>query len=369
MPQGGALPTREPRGGTLLIRKPRGGFEPGRVFGPDLARGIALLGMFAAHVVWDPAENLYDGRSSILFATVAGVSLGLLTGGSQPATGGRRTALRGGVAIRGLVLIVLGVTLTHAVRPPLAVILEYYGLAFLLLTPVLFASRRILAVTASAVAIVMPGLVHLLVERTDPAGIPELVLPFAEWLVYGVYPMAIWLAFPLVGLLCARSGLERPRTRWLMVAGGAFAAVVGYGATALLPGVTAEAHSGSVAEVIGSGGVAVAVIGLCTLAGDLPGRAGRGVRIALYPVAAAGGMALTLYTAHAIALTIVRNLILAGGAGEDWVYPDATLAVLIVAALAVGTLWRLLLGAGPLEHLLRLVTTLPEPRRARAPRV
>lgn len=338
------------------------GFEPGRVFGPDLARGIALLGMFAAHVVFDRSENLYDGRSSILFATLAGVSLGLLTGGSQPATGGRRTALRGGVAIRGLVLIVIGVFLTVVIDPPLRVILDAYGFAFVLLAPLIFLPRRWLIVIAAFLVIAAPGAVHWLLAHTDPVDIPQVLLPFAEWLVYGTYPMAIWLAFPLAGLICARTGIEHRRTRLLMIAGGAFAAVVGYGAAALLPGVDAEAHSGTVAEVVGSGGLAIAVIGAATLVGDLPGRAGRGIRFVLFPVAAAGSMVLTLYTAQAVALAIIRNVV--RGDAEYWSYPDPTLAVLITAGLLIGTLWRLFLGAGPLERLLRLLTTLPDPRRS-----
>jgi hypothetical protein len=377
MPRGGAVHPDKPLRGTPHPNKPlRGtphsdkplrGFEPGRVFGPDLARGIALLGMSAAHVLFDRTENLYDGRSSILFATIAGVSLGLLTGGSHPATGGRRTALRGGVAIRGLVLIVIGVFLTVVVDPPLRVILDSYGFAFLLLAPLLFLPRRVLAAAAAFVVIVAPGAVQWLIANTDPAAIPDALLPFAEWLVYGTYPMAIWLAFPLAGLICARSGLERRRTRVTMIAAGAFAALIGYGAAAVLPGVSAEAHSGTVAEVVGSGGLAIAVIGIATLVGDVPGRAGRGIRVVLYPLAAAGGMALTLYTAQAIGLAITRNLV--SGGSEEWFYPAPTLAVLIVAALLVGTLWRLLLGAGPLECLMRVLTALPEPRRSRAPRV
>lgn len=340
---------------------PRGGFETGRVFGPDLARGIALLGMFAAHVTLDPGENVYDGRSSILFATVAGVSLGLLTGGSRPATGADRTIRRAGVAIRAVVLIGIGVFLTLVIEPPLAVILEYYGFAFLLVLPLLFASPRVLAIAAGAVAAVMPGVVHALLLRTDQEQVPEVIRAFADWLVYGSYPMAIWVAFLLAGLLCARAGLEHRRTQLLMVLGGAGAAVLGYGAAVVLPGVTAEAHSGTPAEVLGSGGVAVAVIGIATLVGDLPGRAGHGIRLVLYPVAAAGAMALTLYVAHAFALSIVRGIVQDGT--PDWTYPDATLAVLIAVALVVATAWRLLLGAGPLERALRLLSGLVAPRR------
>ena len=62
---------------------------PQRIAGVDLARGLAVIGMIAAHVLWiedfDFADAatwvaVVDGRSSILFATLAGVSIGLVTG-------------------------------------------------------------------------------------------------------------------------------------------------------------------------------------------------------------------------------------------------------------------------------------------------
>ncbi|MEO5921346.1 MAG: DUF418 domain-containing protein [Pseudolysinimonas sp.] len=326
--------------------------------------------MFAAHVVFDHDENFYDGRSSILFATVAGVSLGLLTGGSRPAPREEWGYRRASIALRGAALILIGVLLTTLVRPPLQVILDYYGLAFILLVPLLFARRPVLAVAALLVVAIAPPVVGWLRAETDPQAIPVVLAPFAQWLVYGSYPVAIWLAFPLFGLICARSGLERRRTQLLMIGAGTLAAVLGYGAAQLLPGVTAEAHSGSAAEVIGSGGLAVAIIGLATLLGSIAGPAGRSIRFVLFPVAAAGGMALSLYTAQAIALTIVReaNRIDA----ERWTYPAAILPVLIVSALVIGTLWRLFLGAGPLERVLRWLTSWSGPRRVEpsaAPRV
>ena len=234
------------------------------------------------------------------------------------------------------------------------VILDYYGLGFLLLVPLLFAAQVVLAARRRAGGRLAPRVVEWLSALSIPDTIPLLLTPFAHWLVYGTYPVAIWLAFPLFGLICARSGLERRRTQLIMIGAGVLGAVAGYGAAALIPGVTAEAHSGTAAEVIGSGGLAIAIIGLATLLGSLPEPAGRGIRFVLFPVAAAGGMALSLYTAQAIALTIVReaNRIDA----ERWVYPEATLPVLIVSALVIGTLWRLFLGAGPLERLLRWLT-------------
>ncbi len=323
--------------------------------------------MFAAHVVVARGENFFDGRSSILFATVAGVSLGLLTGGSDPSPPAQRGLRRAAIAIRGAALILVGVILTTILQPPMSVILDYYGLAFLLLVPLLFAPRWALAIAAVLIVAIAPPVVEALRSDVNPDTIPLLLTPFAQWLVFGTYPVAVWLAFPLFGLICVRSGLERRRTQLIMIATGVVAAVAGYGAAAMVQGVTAEAHSGSTAEVVGSGGVAVAIIGLATLVGTLPEPAGRGIRFVLYPVAAAGGMALSLYTAQAIALTIVReaNRIDA----QRWVYPEATLPVLIVTALVVGTLWRIFLGAGPLERGLRWLTSRPSDERVEAPRV
>jgi uncharacterized membrane protein YeiB len=198
-------------------------------------------------------------------------------------------------------------------------------------------------------------------DTTGIGDVPVVLQSFATWAVYGVYPMAIWLVFPLAGLIIVRSDLRRRRTRLTAIAAGLASALAGYGAAALIPGVTAEAHSGTLAEVLGSGGVAVAVIGLATLLGEVPGGAGRGIRIVLYPVAAAGGMALTIYTAHAIALALVRDAV--SGGADRWTYPDAVLPVLIVTALLLATLWRVFLGAGPIERLLRLLTRLAQPPR------
>ncbi|HEY8589621.1 MAG TPA: hypothetical protein VIL55_08725, partial [Naasia sp.] len=61
-----------------------------RIGGVDVARGVALLGMFVAHLLPGEGETLADGRSSVLFATLAGVSLGLMTGGANPAPRGER---------------------------------------------------------------------------------------------------------------------------------------------------------------------------------------------------------------------------------------------------------------------------------------
>ena len=66
------------------VHRPGGGAS--RVVAVDVARGLAVLGMFAAHM-WPRVEldeRVFDGRSAILFATLAGISLGLSSGGARP---------------------------------------------------------------------------------------------------------------------------------------------------------------------------------------------------------------------------------------------------------------------------------------------
>lgn len=321
----------------------------------DAARGVALLGMFAAHTIYLPTEQLYDGRSAILFATLAGVSLALMTGGpTPPAAIADRRAARLTVLIRGCALILIGSLLALA-QPPLAVILDSYGFAFLLLIPVLLVRPAVAAGLAVAVAVVGPAVVGALTAGADPSGLPAPVRLFADWLAFGPYPVLVWTAFVLGGLALGRSRLTRRPTTLAALVGGTLLAVGGYTA-AFAPGITAAAHSGTTAEVVGSGGVALAVIGGFSLLDGATGageKVARVVRRVLSPLAAAGSMPLTIYTAHAIALAVIRAVTIDG---PRWEPPGWVLPVLVVGALVFAALWRRFVGPGPLEALLRLVT-------------
>lgn len=339
-----------------------------RLFGVDAARGLALLGMFVAHTVYAPGELVVEGRSSILFATVAGVSLGLVSGGAHPTPPGGRGVVRLSVATRGAALVLLGLALTAFLRPPIAVILDYYGLGFLLLVAPLFLARRWLVAAAVVLALVGPVLVSAAEAATESAGLALPVALVAEWLVLGFYPLVVWLVFLLAGLVLARSDLRDRSTAAIALVGGAFAAVVGYGAALLVPGVDASAHSGTTAEVVASGGVALAVIGALSLLDSATGvgeSVARVVRFVLAPLAGAGAMALTLYVAHAIVLAVARD---AAGGSPRWSPPDGILPALVIGALVIGPLWRRLLGPGPLEAGLRALTRLVT-RASTRPRV
>ena len=340
-----------------------------RIVGLDVARGLAIIGMFAAHVAprADEAELFVDGRSSILFATLAGIALGVMTGQSRPTPRGSRADRLLGIGARAVILFVLGVTLA-GLSSGVAIILDYYAIMFLLMIPVLFLKRWMLAV----IAVMLVGLAPLLgAGQRDvnyDAGPVALVVDY--YLLNGFYPVLIWLPFLVAGLISARSNLSRPLTQLLMMVLGLFFAVAGYGAALLVPGISAEAHSGSTAEVLGSGGFAIAVIGgLLWATAPERGRPGRITRAVLTPVAAAGAMALTLYTLQILALAA---LVAADENGTDqgllaWDYPGWPLLIgLSVASVVFAMLWRRLLGKGPLERVLALVTQ-PRRRRDRKP--
>ena len=224
--------------------------ETPRIVGIDVARGFAILGMFIAHAIprADESELLVDGRSSILFATLAGVSLGIMTGSEHPLDRGRRGDRVVSIVLRAIVLFVLGVILS-LLGSEIAVILDYYAIMFLLLTPVLFLPRWALAALGGMLVAVAPA-VATAVGDASPAT-PPLIYFLHYYLLSGYYPVLIWLPFLLAGLIAARSGLDNSRTQFWMVAAGTFSAVLGYGAAGVLPGVTAEEHSGTTAEVLG----------------------------------------------------------------------------------------------------------------------
>ncbi|GHD48859.1 acyltransferase [Mycetocola manganoxydans] len=327
----------------------RGIDTPGRIDAVDIARGLAILGMFAAHAMprADESELLVDGRSSILFATLAGVSLGLLSGGSDPPARGSRGRIVQVVLIRALFVFLLGLLL-WTLGSEIAIILDYYAVMFLLVLPLLFASRAVLAGVAVLVLFGAPVLADAVdAGERAPASVPEVL---REYLLTGSYPALVWMPLLLAGLIAARSGLNRRRTQIWLLAGGATAAGAGYGGAALIIGVTATAHSGSTAEILGSGGLALALLGfllLITSEGPFAGV----VRTVLWPVGSAGALALTVYTAQIVVLAMAAGARDSGGPG----YPGWPLLIgLTVASLVGASVWRAVAGRGPLERVLAL---------------
>ncbi|WP_368497268.1 DUF418 domain-containing protein [Herbiconiux sp. A18JL235] len=314
------------------------------------------------------AESIFDGRSSILFATIAGVSLGLMTGGrAGPARGARWRASRV-VAIRGALLIALGVALT-LLDTPIAIILDTYGFLFLVAIPLLVAPRWVLAVVAAAAAVGGPWLVETVTAAVDTeAALPvsSVANPFlyfpSRWIL-GTYPAPVWLAYIALGLLIARCGVELRRTQLLLLTLGSVVALAGYTTAAAL-GDPVFAHDDTTFEVVSSGAVAVAVIGLFTALTESTGRRMRtAVTRILQPLWATGSMPLTVYSAQIVALWwYVENTDYEGWLGWQSV---PLFVVFALTTLLFCSLYRLVFRQGPLEWLVARISTQRPWRRPR----
>lgn len=331
-----------------------------RFAGVDAARGLAIVGMLWAHTATDGTRQaLADGRSAVLFATLAGCSIGLLTGGDRPGRGPDRRDALASVALRGLLLVVLGLAL-WTLGTPIAVVLDTYGVLFLVLLPVVFAPVPVVAGVALVAALAGPLIVEAVGEdlRTPFTAQRLAHLP-AEWFVTGYYPGVVVAAYLCAGLVVARAGLARRRTLVAMIGAGAASSILGYGGAALA-GLDASAHANTTAEVLGSGGLALAIIGALELLCSSPAT-GRIARAVLRPLIAAGRMPLTIYTAQLLVLAVWLTTPAAGD--PPWIESWTLLAGLLIGSLTFASLWQRVVGRGPLEDLLTRLTTV---RRVRA---
>ncbi|HEX3828688.1 MAG TPA: heparan-alpha-glucosaminide N-acetyltransferase domain-containing protein [Sporichthyaceae bacterium] len=362
-----------------------------RVIGVDVTRGIALLGMMAVHAFptfhHDGTPTLVirvaGGRSAATFAVLAGVTLAFLSGGRHAVRGTERIAVSAGVVVRAVLIAAIGLSVGYANDAD--VILGAYALLFVLALPLLGLSRRALVGLATLVLAVAPvvlvwafGLgLGFNPDRDNPT-LGMLLQPakLAErLLISGSYPVIAYLAYILVGLAIGRSDLNSIRVAWRILGSGLALAVVSWVvATYVLfhadglahladaagdaspgkarnvilwepippdrpnwwwPALRAQ-HSNSTLDLLHTLGCAMALLGLALLVCRV-----EVIAKLLYPLAAAGSMSLTVYTAHLI--------VLATG-----VFTDQFVALFVLMGagsmiLAVGI--RRFTRMGPLEFL------------------
>jgi len=339
-----------------------------RLVGVDLARAVAIAGMMTIHVLPEDAPGLpgvlyalAHGRASGLFAVLAGLSLGLSTRRTGP---GRRerAAARVSVAVRGVLIALLGLLLVD-VGSVVAIILMYYGLAFVVVLPALFLPRRVLAALAGAWFLLGPvagallrGAYGLPAEWEQPTllSLADPVHLLQTLALTGYYPVAGWTAYLLLGLALSRLDLRAAVTAVRVLALGAVLAagswlVAGALATRAPFDVSAgdfhgtapadswwwltavEPHSGTPLDLLHTAGCGLVVLGALLL---LP----HAVTRFLSPVAAFGALPLTMYTAHVVAL--------AAHPGDT----PGLLGAHVLVGVAAATAWRPLLGRGPLEQ-------------------
>lgn len=337
-----------------------------RVVGIDVARAIAVFGMFTAHIADRSALTLpngssaleaFDGRSASGFALLAGVSAALLSGGSRPCTGPRMTHARVRVVARAALLWPLGLALV-ALKTPMAVILPTYAVLFAVIAAFLSVRPWVLAVAAAAVAAFGPVALLQIRDHIGPEALVQTdvqAVDFTQLTVGYCYPVLVWPAYLLAGLAIGRLDLNSTRVRGWMLGSGIAAATVAFVTNAVAmrtvdPSrtfwralLTTEPHSASPVEVLANTGVAVTVLVLCLVLSDRFGRA-------VAPLAATGAFALTAYCGHLVAIAWIGTVI--------WREPDNLLLLrFIVVTMVVAWLWRRFLGRGPLELMMNAEST------------
>ncbi|MGO4753565.1 DUF418 domain-containing protein, partial [Streptomyces sp. 2MCAF27] len=371
----------------------------GRLVGVDLARALAVFGMYVVHIgpplsategVASWIRYLADGHSSVLFATLAGFSLMLIAGRREPKTGlaGRQAKAR--LAIRAVVLLALGTAM--AMEYGGVIILGFYGVYFLLALPLVRLRARTLAIIAAAFALVTPQLAFALnalltpsvqqsvnaydpLRRLSEVGVLDLLLT-------GFYPALTWMSFMIAGMALGRLDLSSGTVQRRLAALGAALTVTAYGMSLLLAGkgalrslaedgsssggsgsvpldggsfpdmsasslLTAGPHSGTTFDIIGSVGVAILVIVGATVAMDRLPR----LRRLAKPVIAVGTMSLTAYVGHFLAQSVL-SLPAGTGTQQSWV----PLLMFVLGAIVFAAVWSRFFRRGPLEYLLNAAT-------------
>ena len=385
-------------------RKTGGTSAPARLHGIDAARGIALLGMMATHLLPTFESNAdltptwialtFSGRAAALFAVLAGVGLALSTGKHRPLEGAALSAARRGVALRALVIAAVGLAL-GGLEVNLAIILVHYAVLFLCVLPFLGMGLKRLCAWAGGWILASPVLAYLLrpwLLAAEPPltldhnpnwedlGTPARLL--SDLFFTGYYPVFQWLSYLLVGLVIGRLVLTRAMVPVVLLVGGTVLAVAAkslgvaamesWGGRAALEAIldspgyplhsvlqvnltgipqegswwwlaSAAPHSGTSLDLLHTSGVAAAVIGLCLLLGRLAEWVDLDL---LLPLRGAGAMTLTLYTVHVWVVSGFYLKPLPAGWTEDGMYFAQAATAIIVGMVFVLLKWR-----GPLEWL------------------
>ncbi|PRI11620.1 heparan-alpha-glucosaminide N-acetyltransferase domain-containing protein [Leucobacter massiliensis] len=279
-----SAPGAAPTVGDPATRKPRRSLRNAwrefgrapRLMGVDVARGLAVFGMIGVHAgvsasfeAGNPLSwtALVEGRSSILFAVVAGISVAFATGMRSRPTGEVLRSARLRMAGRAIAVLAVGLAL-ELLGSSIAVILPVYGLLFLILIPFLGVRRRTLVITAIALALAGPtllALVRALALGGSGAGV--------EFLISGSYPLTVWLPLILAGMAVGRSSLRETRTAAIVTGLGVLLAVGGYGVGTALNGAGNGWASGlAMAGSSGGSSASFGAGGLKPGGGDLTGK-------------------------------------------------------------------------------------------------
>lgn len=359
-----------------------------RLLSFDLARSFAIVMMvlinFQLMLALRPADgdgalsgalrwivHVPSGRASSLFVVLAGTGISLLTREARHATGRGRWRIRGLATrillLRSAFLLVAGLLLYQVWWID---ILHFYACYLLIAALVLWWIPDVLLVLGYLAVVIAASAIHLL-----DLPLPDLPLlsvqGFAiDVLLDGVHPVIPWIAFVIYGLWLGRRDLSQPalRRRIALVAGAIFVTAE-LGAlllTTLLLCVPMFAPLAPHLDLLGTGWspdplyvisascTATLFIVLAHELMDLPNVAAHRITRAFI---AAGQLALSIYVTHAV-LGVHLPRVLFGW--RQALPVEAVTAywfgfcLLVVIGAAV---WRRFLARGPLEFVMRLLTS------------
>ncbi len=338
-----------------------------------------FISHYGAHIL-DRKERLWpssvvrftDGRAMPLFVVLSGAGCAFLC---------RRSGAAVRVLSRAALLLLAGLWLEGGL---VAVILHFYALYLVVgLLVARVPTRWLMGLALIATAAGAWVKLYLVDDLPKPyvitgdswwsaiphLGHPRLLLSHLSF--GGIYPALPTLAFFFVGMWLTRFDLRSRRVVNELMTSGLVLAVVGYGVgwatdshrIGLAPDSTsswrllsAAGHSQMPAWIVGSTGLALAVIGASLWVAQ------RFPRVTL-PFAYAGQLALTFYIVHVFLLR--RGL-------RNWPWkmqpPEilAAIAGLFVVYVLVAWLWRSQWRHGPAESILRVGDVLVrKPRRRR----
>ncbi|GAB2599285.1 hypothetical protein GCM10009696_00840 [Kocuria himachalensis] len=371
--------------------------------GIDAARGLALIGLLAVHLLPASDQETQDltwwhlvvsGAPVALFALLAGVGLSLDSGGRFPHRGRWLAADRVGVAVQAILIAAVGLGI-GALMPenaPADNILIYYAIFLVLAIPFLHLPATALFVCAALMWIVGPLLMQAIADvvpadtfstPTSADGVSAAAGAISQLLLTGSHPILSYMTCLLVGLGLGRMRLRDTGIQVRVLVGGAALVICaqtvsvvsdafgGYdrllstggmggeglgevlvGGPDVLPAATTwwpsiiPAPTDTAWTVVVGLGVGLLVLGSCLLVTDKFGAW-------LLPLSALGAMALSLYAAHLLVLSFQAH------------YDQPSLWYLlhlVVAALLARTWHRAALGPGPLERVIS--TSVETTRRA-----
>lgn len=375
-----------------------------RILGYDVARALAVFGMVVVnfkiatgadkagpHWLLDLA-GLLEGRAAATFVVLAGVGLSLMSqrarvaGDAALLARNRRDLLK-----RALFLFAVGLLYT-----PLwtADILHFYGVYITVGALLLAASNRRLLWLAGGFSGTFVALLLMLDyeqgwnwETLEYSGLWTPQGMVRHLFFNGFHPVFPWTAFLLIGMVIGRLDLRDAKARRHLLIIGLAVALISEAASRLLIRVFSRGADPAEREIVhavfgtapmppmplyvlAGAGTAAAVIAICvTITERARGNVAPEARsndgapeahsrntVWLRPLVATGQLALTLYVAHVIVgMGTLEALGRLGNQSPTFAIGSA--AVFCVAAVAFADLWRRHFRRGPVEWLMRRVTS------------